>query len=84
MAKITYQITLENVDLKDARKIKLEKEINALVASYLVKAVPADAPLGIKIKTNPAKLGIYLKNFKSPEDLKADPEFKKYKLKTVE
>jgi hypothetical protein len=84
MAKITYQITLDNVELKGSKITKLEKEINALVASYLVQAVPQDAPVGVKIKTNPDKLGIYLKNFKSPEELKANTEFKKYKLKAAE
>jgi len=81
MAKITFQMTLDNVELKDSRKSKLEKELNALIAGYLAKAVPPDAPIGIKIKTNPNKLGIYLKNFKSAEELKANGEFKKYKLK---
>ena len=83
MAKISFQVTLENVELKDSQKTKLEKEINALVASYLVKAVPADAPLGTKqIKIlKPEWLGIWLKKFKSIEELKAAPDFKKYTLK---
>jgi hypothetical protein len=83
MAKITFQVTLENVELSNAAKSRLDKEINALVASYVVKAVPADASLGtnIKIKLKPEWLGIWLKRFKSIEDLKANQDFKKYTLK---
>lgn len=81
MAKISFQVSLENVEMSTAQQTKLGKEINALVASYLVKAVPADAPLGIKLKPNPEWLGIWLKRFKSIEDLKLNPAFKKYTLK---
>ena len=83
MAKIKFQVTLENVELSNAQKAKLDKEINALVASYLVKAVPADAPLGTntKVKLNPEWLGIWLKKFKTIEELKNNPDFRKYTLK---
>ncbi len=81
MAKISFQVTLENVEISNAQKNKLEKEINALVARYLVKGVSVDEPLGLKLKPNPEWLGLWLKKFKSIEDLRANPGFKKYTLK---
>ena len=81
MAKITFQVHLENVELSRAQLARLEKEIHSVVASHVVKTVPAETPLGIKLKINPEWLGIWLKKFKSLEDLKGNTDFKKFNVK---
>jgi hypothetical protein len=80
MAKVSFQVTLENIELSKAQTTRIEKEINAIVAKYVVNAVPAEAPIGTKLKINPEWLGIWLKKFKNAEDLKGNLNFKKYKL----
>jgi hypothetical protein len=60
---------------------KIEKELNAVVASYVVKTITPEQPVGIKLKVNPEWLGIWLKKFKSIEELKTNEGFKKYNVK---
>ena len=81
MAKISFQVNLENIELSRAQMTKIEKELNAVVASYVVKSITAEQPVGIKLKVNPEWLGIWLKKFKSLEELKANEGFKKYNVK---
>jgi hypothetical protein len=80
MAKVSFQVNLENIELSKAQMTRIEKEINAVVAKHIVNAVPAEAPVGIKLKVNPEWLGIWLKKFKNTEELKGNLNFKKYKL----
>jgi hypothetical protein len=80
MAKVSFQVTLENIELSKAQTTRIEKEINAVVAKYIVNAVAADAPVGTKLKINPEWLGIWLKKFKNMEELKGNLNFKKYKI----
>ncbi len=82
MPKTTFNVTLENVELSNAQISKMEKEINAVVAKYLVKGVSEESPLGLRLKPKPEWLGIYLKKFKSVADLKANVDFKKFKNNT--
>jgi len=81
MPKITFQVNLENIELSSAQAARLEKELNAVVATYVVKSITAEAPVGIKLKPNPDWRGIWLKKFKSPEELKGNEGFKKYNVK---
>jgi hypothetical protein len=80
MAKVSFQVHLENIELSKAQITRMEKEINAVVAKHIVGVVPAEAPVGTKLKVNPEWLGIWLKKFKNPEELKGNLNFKKYKM----
>ena len=80
MAKVSFQVNLENIELSRAQLSRIEKEITAIVAKHIVNVVPPEAPLGVKLKINPEWLGIWLKKFKTPEELKGNLNFKKYKL----
>ena len=84
MAKISFQVNLENVDMSTAQQNKLEREINALVGTYLVKFASDEAPLGRKLKPRPEWMGIWIKKFKSIDDFKSNPDFKKFTLKAPE
>jgi hypothetical protein len=76
MATVQFQVKLENVDLSKTEVKQLEKDINALVAKQVVRAVPKATPLGTKLKINPEWLGIWLKRFKSVEAIKNNAGFK--------
>ena len=83
MPKTQFTVTLENVELSKAQMTRMEKEINAIVANYVVKAATPESPLGTKLKINPEWMGIWLKKFKSIEELKANTAFKKYNQKVI-
>ena len=80
MAKVTFQVNLENIELSKAQTTRIEKEIQAVVAKHLANVVTAEDPIGVKLKINPEWLGIWLKKFKNPLDLKGNLDFKKFKL----
>ena len=80
MAKVSFQVNLENIELSKAQTTRIEKEIQAVVAKHLANVVTADDPIGVKLKINPEWLGIWLKKFKNPADLKGNLDFKKFKL----
>lgn len=81
MAKISFQVNLENVELSKSQMAAIEREINSVVAKHIVKTVPPETPLGVKLKINPEWLGIWLRRFKSLEDLKKNTGFKKFNTK---
>jgi hypothetical protein len=80
MATIQFQVKLENVELTKSQVSQLEKEINAVVGRHIIKAVPAEAALGTKLKINPEWLGIWLKKFKDLGALKQNLDFKRFKV----
>jgi hypothetical protein len=79
MATIQFQVKLENVDLTKAQQTQLEKDINALVGKHIVKAAPANATLGSRLKIRPEWLGIWLRRFKDIEALKNNINYKRYR-----
>lgn len=73
MGKVKFQVVLENVDLSKAQITALQKEINSMVASKLLKtkmaaaAAPSLPKLAYKIP--PEWLGIWIKSLKLPTDI---------------
>lgn len=76
MATVQFQVKLENVDLTKSQVNQLEKDINALVAKQIIRAVPKSTPIGTKLRINPEWLGIWLKRFATVEAIKNSATFK--------
>lgn len=75
MAKLKFQVVLENIELSKAQQSSIQKEINAVVARHVLKtkktaasAAPAVPLYGYAI--NPEWLGIWIKSLKNIGDLK--------------
>jgi ribosomal protein S6 len=73
MPKVKLQVVLENVDLSKAQIAALQKEINGVVASKLLKAkIAAAAAPGIPqlaYRIPKEWLGIWIKTIKLPTDI---------------
>lgn len=73
MAKLKLQVVLENVELSKAQIAALQKEINGVVASSLLKSkIAAAAAPGLPkfaYKIPPEWLGIWIKSVKLPTDI---------------
>lgn len=79
MAKQIFKVQMDGVELSKAQAEGLQKTINAAATSYLAKnarIIGKDGIWGIK---NPEWLGIWMKNFKSLEALRAGG-FKKIQM----
>ncbi len=73
MAKVKFQVVLENVDLSKTQVASIQKEINAVVTKSLLggkKTTAAPLPSTFGFKIPPEWIGIYIKNFKSLELMK--------------
>ena len=71
MAKQTFKVQMDGVELTKAHEAGLQKAINAAATSYLAKNVRLIPQGNIWGMRNPEWLGIWLKNFKDLASLKA-------------
>jgi hypothetical protein len=79
--KTEFKVRLENVELSKTATTALEKEINSVVARHLVKAGAQKSGVwGNKLKIDPEWLGIWLRKFKTPEELLRNKAFKPQKF----
>jgi hypothetical protein len=78
--KTEFKVRLENVELSKAATTALEKEINSVVARHLVKAGAQKGIWGSKLRIDPEWLGIWLRKFKTPEELLRNKTFKQQKF----
>ncbi len=74
MAKVKFQVVLENIELSKAQAAAIQKEINAVVGQSLLRGKLAGMTAGIPptlgFKVMPEWLGIWIKNFKTPDLIK--------------
>jgi hypothetical protein len=73
MAKVKFQVVLENVDLSKTQVASIQKEINAVVTKSLLSAkkpMAAALPSTLGFKIPPEWIGIYIKNFRTLDLLK--------------
>ena len=71
MAKQTFKVQMDGVELTKAQTAGLQKAINSAATSYIaqnIRVIPKDSIWGMR---NPEWLGIWLKNFKDLASLKA-------------
>lgn len=71
MAKQTFKVQMDGVELTKAQTAGLQKAINAAATTYIaqnIRVIPKDSIWGMR---NPEWLGIWLKNFKDLASLKA-------------
>jgi hypothetical protein len=74
MAKVKFQVVLENVELSKAQIAAIQKEINSMVAGHLLKTKMAAAAAAPGLPSYAYKipkewLGIWIKTMKLPTDL---------------
>jgi hypothetical protein len=72
MAKVKFQVVLENVELSKAQTAAIQKEINAVVARHLLTAktsAAAAAMPALAYKIPKEWLGIWIKKLKLPTDI---------------
>ncbi|MEO6313492.1 MAG: hypothetical protein ABIU63_03865 [Chitinophagaceae bacterium] len=80
MPNVNFQVKLENVDLSEKQISQIQKEINGAVANVLARQGAAKQVWGSKLKLNPEWYGIWLRQFKTPEALKLNLNFKQQKI----
>lgn len=80
MPNVQFQVKLENVELSAKQIAQIQKEINGAVAMVLAKQGAAKQVWGSKLELNPEWYGKWLRQFKTPEALKANVNFKLEKI----
>ena len=74
MAKVKFQVVLENIELTKTQTAAIQKEINSVVTQSLLKSRLTTPVAGISpaigFKIVPEWLGIWIKKFKTPELIK--------------
>lgn len=74
MAKVKFQVVLENIELTKTQAAAIQKEINSVVSQNLLKsrltAPVAGLTPSVGFKIMPEWLGIWIKKFKTPDLLK--------------
>jgi hypothetical protein len=74
MAKVKFQVVLENIELNKTQVAAIQKEINSVVSKSLLKArltTPvAGLPSSLGFKIMPEWFGIWIKKFKTPDLIK--------------
>ena len=78
--KIEFKVRLENVELSKSQQTALEKDINAVVAKYVVKLSRKTDVWGSKLKIDPEWLGKWLRKFASIDELKRNTTYKQERI----
>ncbi len=83
MATQKFNVVLDGIELSKAQQANLNKEIQALVTSYVAKVGNDTLIIGKKdmLKINPEWLGIWLRKFKDTGAIKTNVAFNRLVLK---